>query len=134
MIWLTLLLQISSPSFAQKPAPKPQPTVRGQFKPVSTEQVKASMNNLGIAKGTTVEIRSYDGASDTFELSISKEPAVGPNVTTSQNLFKALGIEKDFKEFMRRKKDMMGSEFTLKERLPLLQPSDIEKRKKDLPH
>ena len=132
MILLALLLQLSSPSFADQ-APAPAPAVKGKFKPTTTAQVKDSIANLSIVKGTSIEIYSYDAASDTFQVSLTKEPAVGPNVVTSEDLYKALGIEHNFKEFMRRKKDLMGSEFLTKEKLHLLQPSDVEKRKQSLP-
>ncbi|UOF01143.1 hypothetical protein [Bdellovibrio reynosensis] len=79
-----------------------------------------------IIKGTDIEVDSYDAPTDTFEVVIVKEPGVGPNIATSDDLFKATGIDPENK----KNKDLVGSTFKLKEELKLLTEEEAAARKK----
>ncbi|XGC80160.1 hypothetical protein ACES2L_12590 [Bdellovibrio bacteriovorus] len=80
-----------------------------------------------IIKGTDIEIDSYDSATDTFEVVIVKEPGVGPNVASSEDLIKATGITIGNGK---KKADFVGTSHLLKEDLKMLAEDEVKARKK----
>ncbi len=101
-------------------------------KPLTTAEVKASIAHPSLNKGTQIEIYRYDKSSDAFEVSIVKEPGVGPNVATPEALYKVIQTDVDFATFLKKKSEYVGAEFTLKEKLPLLNAAALAQRKKSL--
>lgn len=77
-----------------------------------------------IKKGALIEVEEYDSNTDTFYVKIVKEPDIGPNITTPENLYRAAGIDGKGK----KKKSFVGSEFTLGEELKLLSEPQVEER------
>ncbi|WII70575.1 hypothetical protein QJS83_08905 [Bdellovibrio sp. 22V] len=95
----------------------------------AADKKQAVDESLSIAKDTKIDVDFYDESSDTFEIVIIKEPGVGPNVVTPEALHKAAGINLDLKTFKTKKRDYVGAEFTLIEKLPLLREEEVAKRR-----
>ena len=83
-----------------------------------------------ITKGAEIEIDSYDVDSDTYEVIVKKESEVGPNVTTLEYLQKATDGQAMPKGNSKKKSDLVGAEFTIKNDLKLLREKEVLQRAK----
>jgi|GEM_PF-1786655 len=135
---ILLSLMISSWALAVDKAPAkeaapaaPAKTEPAKDKKESRRPTQAEMEALKIDKGANIEISYYDPESDTFELVITTEPGVGPNIATPEELHRATGMNVDFATFSSKKKDYVGSEFQLKEDLVLISEEQVDQRAKE---
>jgi len=80
-----------------------------------------------IKKGTSISIYRYLPASGTYEITMTAEEAVGPNVAAPESLMKALGYKEPIKDFNKRMERNFsnGTVYTLKKDLPLLWAEEI---------
>jgi hypothetical protein len=84
-----------------------------------------------IKPGTEISLR-YQKESDTYEVTITHELGVGPNVATPEDLKEAISMEGSVTEFKKKMSHDPDAIFVLKNKLPLLWPVEIEKREKML--
>ncbi len=83
-----------------------------------------------ISKGTEISIYRYLPLSDTYEITMVKEEAVGPNVVTPEALRTALGVTEPLKDFKKRLARDTGTQYVLKKRVPLLWGREVFRRQK----
>lgn len=83
-----------------------------------------------IRAGTEISIYRYLSRSDTYEITMVKEEAVGPNVVTPEALRAALGVTEPLKDFKRRLGRDTGTNYVLKKKVPLLWGREIFRRQK----
>ncbi len=81
-----------------------------------------------IKKGTEVTIYRYLKPSDTYEISMVKEEAQGPNVVTAEALRTALEINEPLADFKKRLARDTGATYVLRKNIPLLWGREIYKR------
>lgn len=81
-----------------------------------------------IKKGTEITIFQYNPKSDTFEITMVNEEAVGPNVVTPEGLQSAIGVSGSLADFRKRLHRNVGANYVLKKNLPLLWGREIYKR------
>ncbi|KHD90043.1 MAG: hypothetical protein OM95_00545 [Bdellovibrio sp. ArHS] len=127
---IVLTLLISAFALAVDKAPTKEVAAPKKEAKENRSPSQAELEALKIMKGTEIEISHYDDDTDTFEVTIIKEPGVGPNVTTPEELYRATEMNVDFATFSAKKRDYIGSEFPLKEDLILIGPEQIQKRAK----
>ncbi len=86
--------------------------------------------NPPIKAGTAITVVSYQEPLDTFVVKINSEPAIGPNVAYSKDLFQALQHEGSLKDFMKNRGKLIGAEFTLKKPLPMADMKELAQKLK----
>lgn len=79
-------------------------------------------------KGTSITVLSYNEKTDLFLLQINSEKAVGPNYVTSEELRKALEYEGSKADFNKQRPQMIGSVYTTKKPLRILELTEVAKR------
>ncbi|KYG67605.1 hypothetical protein AZI85_17140 [Bdellovibrio bacteriovorus] len=138
LLAIAITMMISPWALAVETAPAketPAAPAKAEATPEKKKEAKeprkpsqAELEALKIMKGAEIEISHYDDDTNTFEVTIIKEPGVGPNVTTPEELYRATEMNVDFATFSSKKRDYIGSEFQLKEDLILIGPEQIMKR------
>lgn len=103
---------------------------KGKKKAATEKKEDVDLFALSLPQGTEIEILEYIPESDTYEVSIKKEPAVGPNVVTPQELHRAIGTRETFEAFASKKNDLVGAEFQLADKMTLLSEEAIKQRTK----
>jgi hypothetical protein len=83
-----------------------------------------------IRQGFEIKVVRYDRATDLIEVEIVKEPGVGPNFTTADSLFLAIGSSGSASDFKKQISTLKGKTYALKKNLPLVTDEDVEKRLK----
>lgn len=81
--------------------------------------------NPPIKAGVEITVNDYHKDTDVFMITMTAEPDVGPNFATSAALQKALDHEGSLKNFIKMKDNLIGSIFTLKSELPLVEPEAL---------
>lgn len=83
-----------------------------------------------IAAETEISVYRYVKAADVYEVTITHETDVGPNVATPEDLQGAIGIEGKRDQFMKEISRDKSAIYVLKKPLPLLWDSEVAARKK----
>lgn len=85
-----------------------------------------------ISKGVEITIWNYMVKSDTYTIKMIRAEAQGPNVVTPEALRAALGVSEPLKEFKKRVARDTGTNYVLKNRVPLLWGREIYQRQQKL--
>jgi hypothetical protein len=81
-------------------------------------------------KGVEITVGDYIAPADVFELTINKEPAVGPNFATPEALKKAVGLTGTTQDFIKKMQREPNSVYVLRADLPLLWDQEVVERRK----
>jgi hypothetical protein len=82
-----------------------------------------------IEKGTSITVNGFEEKTGAFLLTINSEPAVGPNYATPEELQKAIDFDSDAAAMVKRKDQIIGSEYQLKKPLLLLTENELVRRR-----
>ncbi|MGE4130209.1 MAG: hypothetical protein AB7F86_01150 [Bdellovibrionales bacterium] len=99
-------------------------------KPVKSHRSPIPKERLKIKKGAEIIIGNYLEKSNTYEVIISRERAVGPNVATPDAIKKSVGLSEPVKDLQKSWARSPGTIYVLKKDLPLLWEEEIFKRQK----
>lgn len=93
--------------------------------PPLTAEEQANLMGLQIRAGTGVRVKSFDKKSQTFLLEISDEKGVGPNITTMENLMRAMNLPATART-IGQPQEWVGKKFNLVQDLTLVPEPDDE--------
>ena len=77
-----------------------------------------------IKAGAEITVSGYNPQFEVFLVTINETPAIGPNYASANDLHRALEHEGSLKDFIKNKDQLLGSIFTLKKDLKMV---DLEK-------
>jgi hypothetical protein len=126
---LAVLIAFSFPLHANDPAHTPPGVMSKGTEPKKSAK-PVDPTNPPIKAGTEITVNDYHKDTDVFMVTMNAEPDIGPNFATSTALWKALEFEGSVKQFVKNKDQLIGSIFTLKKELPLVDPQDLVKKYK----
>lgn len=75
---------------------------------------------LWIKKGAEITVEAYLKKYKVYSLKLNKEPDVGPNYATAENLVKGIGLSEGEQKFKMRPELIIGNIYQLKENLRLV--------------
>lgn len=96
---------------------------------VTAEHLKETKpERLKIKKGATISVTKWYPANNAFLVELPKEPAVGPNYATPDDLQSAIGMEGTVTEFIKQMQRDPSAIYALKEPLMLLEENEFKLR------
>ena len=84
-----------------------------------------------IQKGTMVSIRSYDKTNDTYHVVVVEEEAVGPLMSASEDVAKAIGFA-DLDRLRKSPAQLIGNQYQLNSELAALSEKGLALRKEEV--